>query len=655
MKTIRITKFLGTIYQCYEISTGIPLRDHIFTLNNILIGPGKSIKTRFDTKNPSAYTTLVRGDPNTRCVVIGGGLVKRIGGLPDTIALPESDEEKWALMKALLSPTVKAIRGLNLHEMGHNLYTDMVSRDIVEYRDASKIGILHSLFNIIEDYVVEENIVLYFKKNRPYDISPRRFFDFIIESVFAPQAEEYKDTGANAGNFMQYLLLLLRCGKSAIKNTNAVFEAHKTEFVPRLQAVLMTSDATERLKATVALGEWMFENIPEIKWEMEEPPKEERKSGSMPAASGMPASSGAVKAEGLEKKLGSSKETGKAEGAEDGEGKPKEGGDDGEEKEKEKEAGGSEDEEEDKSAPMPDFEADDELIDEVFNDEIHDGDDHEFVFAKDEYTYDSALIGELDEELEKVSPAAQDVSKFLTLFKGRRRPKMQEGFTRGKLNLRRAIQDEMHGGCDLKLFQQPVRKGRDADAAFWLLGDNSGSMSGSKSRVCAKGILTMALACDWAKVPFCASCFTKTCDSYTGTCITIIEKDFEDEFEKAKPYFGINSSSTVDRLRSDKYIPTFAGNSEEINLFYIWKRFQRVNHKTKILMVLCDGATTGSRDSLKRIIRQIEDDGIIVIGLGIMCSEVANIYPRHKLFNSMEELERELPQYLVDTLSEYAV
>lgn len=648
MKTIRITKFLGTIYQYYEISTGVPMRDHIFTLNNVLIGPGKKIKVTFDTRGSGAYTSLERGDPTTRRVVLGGGLVKRIAGLPDTI----TDK---GVMKTLFSPSIKAIMGVNLHEMGHNLYTDMVSRDIVEYRDASKIGILHSLFNIIEDYVVEESMVLYYKKNRPYDISPRRFFDFMIKSIFEPQAEEYKDTGANVGNFMQYLLLLLRCGKSAIKNTNAVFEAHKAEFVPRLQTVLMTSDATERLKATVALGEWMFENIPEIKWEMEEPPKEERKSGSMPAAGGMPASGGTVKAEGLDRKLGSPEETGKAEDTEDGGGKPEEGGDDGEEKEKEKEGGGSEDEEEDKSAPMPDFEADDEITDEVFNDEIHDGDDHEFVIAKDEYTYDGALIGELDEELEKVSPAAQDVSKFLTLFKGRTRPRMQEGFTKGKVNLRRAMQDEMRDGCDLKLFKQPVRKGRDTDAAFWLLGDNSGSMSGSKSRVCAKGILTMAQACDWAKVPFCASCFTKTCDSYTGTCITIIEKDFEDEFEKAKPYFGINSSSTIDRLHSDKYIPTFAGNSEEINLFYIWKRFQRVNHKTKILMVLCDGATTGSRDSLKRIIRQIEDDGIIVIGLGIMCSEVANIYPKHKLFGSMEELERELPQYLIDTLSEYAV
>ena len=135
----------------------------------------------------------------------------------------------------------------------------------------------------------------------------------------------------------------------------------------------------------------------------------------------------------------------------------------------------------------------------------------------------------------------------------------------------------------------------------------------------------------------------------------LIEKDFEDEFAATKPYFGINSTSTIGYLSSIKKIPTFAGNSEEINLYYIWKRFQKVKHKTKILMVLCDGATTGSRDSLKRIIKQIEDDGIIVIGIGIMCSEVASLYPRHKLFNSAEELDRDLPQYLIDTLSEYAV
>ena len=184
MKVIRITKFLGTIYQYYEISTGVPMRDHIFTLNNILIGPGKKIKVTFDTRGSGAYTSLERGDPSTRRVVLGGGLVKQIAGLPDTIT------EK-AVMKTLFSPSIKAIMALNLHEMGHNLFTDMVSKDIVEYKDPSKRGLLHSLFNIIEDYVVEENMVLYYKKNRPYDVSPRRFFDFTINSIFVPQAEKY--------------------------------------------------------------------------------------------------------------------------------------------------------------------------------------------------------------------------------------------------------------------------------------------------------------------------------------------------------------------------------------------------------------------------------------------------------------------------------
>lgn len=635
MKTIKISKFLSTVYLYYEMSPSVPMRDHLFTLNNILIGPGKNIKMTFDTRGQSAYTTIEKSDPNTRRVVLGGGLVRKIAGLPDTV----TDKK---VLATLFAPTIKTIISLNLHEMGHNLFTDMASRLIADYPDEKKKYILHQIFNIIEDYVVEETMVLYYKRNRPYDVSPRGYFDFTIKSIFEPQAEEYKDAGPTAENFLNYLLLLLRCGKSKIKETNAVFEAHKAEFVPRLQEVLLTENPTERVKKTVELGEWMFKNIPEIKWELKEPEKVETRSGRHslpPAGPTMPGGTPIPTPEGLPGGKGE-------EGAEGPEGPEKEGSAD-PEKEKEGEEG--------PSAPMPEYEKDEEIMDEVFNDEIHDGDDHEFVIAKDEYTYDPELLNRLDEDLYKVSDPARDVSQFLTLFKGRTRPRMQEGFTKGKVNLKRAMQNEMIDGCDLKLFKQAVRKGRDTDAAFWLLGDNSGSMSGEKSHLCAKGILTMAQACDWAKVPFCSSCFTKTCDSYSGTCVTIIEKDFDDEFAATKPYFGINSTSTINYLSSTKKIPTFAGNSEEINLYYIWKRFQKVKHKTKILMVLCDGATTGSRDSLKRIIKQIEDDGIIVIGIGIMCSEVASLYPKHKLFNSAEELDRDLPQYLIDTLSEYAV
>lgn len=638
MKTIKVGKFLSTLYLYYEYSTGVPLRDYVFTLNNILIGPGKNIKMTFDTRGQSAYTSLEKSDPNVRRIVLGGQLVSRIAGLPETI-----NDKK--VLASLFNPTIKAFLGLNLHEMGHNLFTDMACRLIADYPDEKKKFVLHQLFNIIEDYVVEETMVLYYKKNRPYDVSPRKYFDFTIKSIFEPQAEAYKDEGPTADNFLNYLLLLLRCGKSAIKETNAVFEAHKDEFVPRLQEVILTDDPTERVKKIVELGEWMFENIPEVKWELKAPEEVEIRSGRHPidpAGPKGPEGPGKIPAP-FGRPVGGGK--GK-EGADDPEPPTGEAPTDPPEKE---------DEPDPPEVPEPEFEEDEDIIDEVFNDEIHEGDDHEFVIAKDEYEYDPELIDRLDADLERVSDSAQDVSKFLTLFKGRTRPRMQEGFTKGKVNLRRAMQNEMNDGCDLKLFKQPIRKGRDTDAAFWLLGDNSGSMSGEKSQLCAKGILTMAQACDWAKVPFCSTCFTKTCDSYSGTCVTIIEKDFDDDFNTAKPYFGINSTSTIGYLSSAKRIPTFAGNSEEINLYYIWKRFQKVKHKTKILMVLCDGATTGSRDSLKRIIQKIEDDGIIVIGIGIMCSQVASLYPRHKLFNSAEELDRDLPQYLIDTLSEYAV
>ena len=46
--------------------------------------------------------------------------------------------------------------------------------------------------------------------------------DYMKKQIFFPQCEEYEDHG-DVGSFMQYLLLVLRCGKAAIKNANAVY------------------------------------------------------------------------------------------------------------------------------------------------------------------------------------------------------------------------------------------------------------------------------------------------------------------------------------------------------------------------------------------------------------------------------------------------
>lgn len=646
MKTTRRSKFMAAIWKDYEVNRGVTLGDHLSTLNNILAGTGVTIKLTFDSSGQAAYTSLER-TPKTRRIVIGGGLAGRIAECPETI----SDRK---IAAAVFAPCVRAIYALDYHEMGHNLYTDMVSKDIVEYKDPKKIPILHQIFNIVEDYVVEEKMCLKFKYDRPYDINPRKYFDQTIRVMFEPQGEKYTDKPGDPGAFLQYLLLLLRITRKNIKNTCAAFEAHKSEIIPRLQECLREDHPTGRLHKVVKFGEWLFENVTEINWDIELPEKPEITSGRLRPTGGEPIEGGGGEPIEGGYPVRTPKLTEKGEGADDGPDEPEAEGKEGEEGEKEGEEGEEEKEGKEGTERTPEYTPDDDLLDEVFNDDIHDGDDHEWVIAKDEYEYDPSILKDIDDQIQETSDAARDVSKFLNLFKGRTRPRMQTGFTKGRLDLPRAMQDELRDGCELKLFRQPIKRGRNTDAAFWLLGDNSGSMSGTRSHLCSQGILTLAQACDWAKVPFCSTCFTKTCDSYSGTCITIVEKDFEDDFEKAKPFFGINSSSTIGKLHSEKSIPTFRGNSEEINLYYIWKRFQKVEHKTKILFVLCDGATTGSRDALKRIVRQIEESGIIVIGLGIQCREVANIYPNHKLFDTEEALRTELPQYLVDTLTKYA-
>ena len=247
----------------------------------------------------------------------------------------------------------------------------------------------------------------------------------------------------------------------------------------------------------------------------------------------------------------------------------------------------------------------------------------------------------------KNKPLAEDVTPEVL---ARRTP----GFTSGSLNIPQAMQDEARDGCETKLFTRNVVRGQMVDLAVSLVCDNSGSMTGRKSTLASIAALALAQACEWSKIPFECSCFTKTCDSSSGTSITIIEKEIDEPFEKMKPYFGINDDDLIYYLRSERRIPTFCGNSEEVNLFHIWKKFRKVPHKTKLMFVFCDGATTGSRDSLKTVIKRMEQDNIFVIGIGLMAPEVQTIYPHHRVFNSYDEMQRELSPYLVKTLSEFA-
>lgn len=623
IKPKKTTKILAGLYKA-------KFRSEITTKDQFLVGMDKTIGVQFNSKESGAYTTLVGKSKDKLFIVIGGGMIKKIAELPDTF----SDKKKFL---PYYNAIASSFYGLNYHEMGHVLFTDMRDRSIIDYKEPKYINFLHTLFNILEDQVIEINMSNLFRTDPAleWDTNPKVYFNFMIEKLFRPQCDEYKDDGTQTG-FVNYLLLSLRCGRAALKTKCAIFEKYRDDLMPLIKDVLFEKRPTERIHKTIKLGEWIIEHIKEFDWKMPEPP--EKISGKFadgPKGPGIPMPADSP------------------EGADEASA----GEDEGEES---ADSGTDEDEgDEPEEAEMPPEESPDDVsdeIDDVFNDVIHDGDDHEWVIAKDEYeVINPSILDSIDEKINNFSDSINDVSKFLTLFKGRRKPRKLPGCPRGSLDMRAAMQDDLRDGCNTKIFMQNVSRGKDKDLAVSLLCDNSGSMSGTKSRIAGNAALVLAQACEWAKIPFECNAFTKTEDSIRGTCITIKEKSFEDSFEKAKPYFAINDSYLIGGLKSFRSIPTFCGNSEEVNLYYIGQEFSRVDHKTKLLFVLCDGETTGSKSDLKDIVRQIEGEyGIIVIGIGICCNEVANIYPHHKLFRSTEELREGLAQYLVDTLSKYA-
>lgn len=615
-----------------------------------LIGPMTKFQLTYQGKNPAAYTTVIGKDKDTFRVMIGGGMVAKVAMLPDSFSSKKA-------LKPYIVPIKAAFKGLNYHEMGHVLFTDMTLTKIMEY-EAKYRGFVMQLFNIIEDPIIEFCIIKHVERTRPYDKSPRIYIDYMKKQIFFPQCEEYKDDGG-IGSFMQYLLLVLRCGKAAIKNTNAVYDKYSTDLVPMIQAALSEPDATERQAKVVELADWIIKNVKEFDWSVLDEPDDlkpaPKGSGGRPMPGGMP--------DGSMPKMG-----GKGKGEEGSDDKAAEGADDkgaggGEDDEAKEDGDGGEEPEEGETpeegeSSTPEEVEDEEVpeLDDCFEDLINSSYDHEFIIAKDEYTIknEESLLKDLDDQLEKSTECIQNISKFLTLFRGRRKPRRTAGFTSGRLNIPAAMQDEARDGCDTRLFTRDVSRGKMVDLGVSLVCDNSGSMSGEKSTLASIAALALAQACEWSKIPFECSCFTKTSDSPSGTSITIIEKEFDEPFAKAKPYFGINDSYLIRNLSSERYIPTFCGNSEEVNLFHIGREFAKTKFTSKLMFVFCDGATTGSRDSLRKVIQKMEGDGIHVIGIGLMAYEVSNIYPCHRIFNSVQDMQDNLAPYLVETLSKFA-
>ena len=136
---------------------------------------------------------------------------------------------------------------------------------------------------------------------------------------------------------------------------------------------------------------------------------------------------------------------------------------------------------------------------------------------------------------------------------------------------------------------------------------------------------------------------------------TIRMKRFEDSFDDAKDFLGITDYDVYGHYIDDDNLQglQFCGNEDEVNLYYIWKEFQRNKHKDKLIIVISDGETCGSSDTLRKLVKEIEASGISIMGLGIQSRAVASLYTNYKLFDTKESLDG-LPEFLTSTLFKFA-
>ena len=151
------------------------LRNQLRLINLGLIGPTTKLQLTFQGSCDAAYTTITGKDKDTFRVVIGGRMVSKAAVLPETF-------DSKTTLKSYVPAIKAAFKGLNYHEMGHVLFSDMTMTKLLEYNVKYR-GFVLQLFNILEDPIIELNISKYVEKNRPYDKSPRIYIDFIKKKL----------------------------------------------------------------------------------------------------------------------------------------------------------------------------------------------------------------------------------------------------------------------------------------------------------------------------------------------------------------------------------------------------------------------------------------------------------------------------------------
>lgn len=181
-----------------------------------------------------------------------------------------------------------------------------------------------------------------------------------------------------------------------------------------------------------------------------------------------------------------------------------------------------------------------------------------------------------------------------------------------------------------KVFKKKEAPREESELVVQLLVDNSGSMRGNKARLAGQALIVFCEALNRLHIPFAVDAFTE------GDCaVTINLKDYDELYSKTKT----NMTLFTEELQV-RELNTWCGNVDEANLKYVSHNLADQPQKDKLLIVISDGATCGSYETLGRLAQSIENSGMMVLGIGIYDHNVESIYKKHMVVSNSDDLAK---------------
>lgn len=541
-------------------------------------------------------------------------------------------------------------KGALYHEVSHFLYTDMVN--FTEYiKLLSKKGYPHlaaifrTFSNVVEDVVIEDEFE-YYQPVLGKFLKYLRLRLFTQETIDEFQSKMVDD---DPNDLFSYLFYRYRV-PSRVKFEHPMYTADKKLLHSCMYLLLNTADPTLRIKRTLAFA-WGFfrryidsaaepieiaevikgkdrkwiESLPDIPKPKTPPtPKHSSSPTDMDeddptASSGGTPSSTSAPSEGTES----------VEDVEDVEDEAREAV---EQDRGVARRGGSAIEDikplDSKLTPDPDKDSiSHDIIRNAASDEPSVNFAHTLLYLHDHLDmnkYDAKYMDIVKEYEDQINKLVNLVRKMKAVNNNRYLRQQKKG----KLD-KRAITKESD---TLKVFKRRLAPRPEADLAFSFLIDLSGSMIGEKSIIVGTALIILQETLYRLNVPFEVSAFTE----YGNTAITIDFHRFGDNFKKTK----LGACVFTSQIRVGPPLHTFFGNVDESNLQFVGTRFLATRQeKDKILIVLSDGATTGSDRLLSKVSQSFQKKGLTLLGIGIVDDNVEGIYSDHHVFSSTEDLK----------------